>query len=213
MITTIPFLIWPFGGLKAKKPLKEEEFEGTKKAIRQKRAVQAELAASQARKEERNVRKDLRKISYKVKEASKILSSLQQAVAQQKPEVIRGNWKKWKGELNRLESLKVEIGAYAALVAKILAETAEEISISGSKDELKTYKADLLKNTKAMESQVAIITKNVQMITPKIPAGDDLWTMITSAIESASNFFQEILTDGEAALALEQKVREDLGRA
>jgi len=57
------------------------------------------------------------------------------------------------------------------------------------------------------------INKNVQKITEATPAGDPLWAAVIDAISNASDSFTKILTDGEAGLALGQKVREDLGRA
>lgn len=203
----------PLSGLKAKTPLTPQQLAETKEAIKQKREIVAEEAASKAREEERKVRKDLRQISRKVKEASKILSNLHQAVAKQNAQKIRGDWKHWKGELKRLESLKVEIGAYAALTSKILAETVNLPVPANEKTELTLYKNELLKETSRMERFVASITRFVQQITDRTPAGDQLWQWIITAIAESGTSFQKILTAGEAALAVEQKVREDLGRA
>ncbi|MDP3639697.1 MAG: hypothetical protein Q8R53_00655 [Nanoarchaeota archaeon] len=205
--------IAPLTGLKAKTPLTAADFAGTKEAIKQKRELVAEEAASKARKEERKVRRDLRQISRKVKEAAQILSSLYKAVATEKAKVITGDWKRWKGELKKLETLKVEIGAYAALTAKVLAETVNLPVPAPEKAELNVYKADLLKETSRMERFVASLTRFVQQIKDTTPAGDQLWQWIIRAISESSTSFQKILTDGEAALALEQKVREDLGRS
>jgi len=205
--------IAPLTGLKAKTPLTAQQLGDTKEAIKQKREIQAEEAASKARKEERKVRRDLRQISRKVKEAAQILSSLHKAVATQNSKVITGDWKKWKGELKKLETLKVEIGAYAALTSKILAETVNLPVPPSEKTELNIYKADLLKYSKQLEASVANITAAIQKVNSATLPGDILWQEIIAAIQAASNNFQQILTDGEAALALEQKVREDLGRA
>jgi len=205
--------IAPLTGLKAKTPLTAQQLTDTKEAIKQKREIAAEEAASKARKEERKVRRDLRQISRKVKSAKEILGELHQAAAQKRQDLIRGGWKKWRGELKKLEQLKVEVGAYAALVSKVLGETTSLPILAADKTQLEVYKADLLAEVEQLEHRVEALTTNLQLIDKSTLAGDPLWRQTIVAIAGASTSFSKILTDGEAALALEQKVREDLGRA
>ena len=206
-------LIWPFStAKKGKKALTKEDFEDRITAIQQKRRITAVKASSKARKEERNVRRDLRKISRKVKQAAEILGRLQQAAAQRNAKLIKDSWRRGKAEIAKIEALKVEVGAYAALVAKVLAETADLNPPEKLKEELKLYKGNLLRDVETLETHVASVTKNVQMLNNKLSVPDYLWGSIASAVENASKTFQKILTDGEAGLAVEQRVREWLGR-
>ena len=217
MIVLWNTLLAPLFGLKAQKPLSQQEFGETKEAIKQKREIESEKAASKQRKEERTVRRSLRKISRQVKEAASILSSLHQAAAQKKPDLIKGkNWKKWQGELKKLEILKIRTSEYAALISKVLAET---ISLPGGsinpneKRELELYKNALLANSKDLERYIAGITASIQQIDNSTPPGDPLWSALINLVKNASDTFTKIETDGQAGLALEQKVREDLGRS
>jgi len=113
----------------------------------------------------------------------------------------------------KLEQLKVEVGAYAALVSKVLGETTSLPILAADKTQLEVYKADLLAEVEQLEHRVEALTTNLQLIDKSTLAGDPLWRQTIVAIAEASTSFSKILTDGEAALALEQKVREDLGRA
>ena len=216
----LQFLIWPFS---SGKKLNQVDFGEKINKIKSKRRLDSEIAASKARKEERTVRRSLRKISRQVKEAASILSSLHQAAAQKKPDLIKGkNWKKWQGELKKLEILKIRTSEYAALISKVLAET---ISSSGKfryankddRDQLKIYKEDILKNSELLESKITSITINIQKINNLTgiffpPEGDKLWGDVIYAIGEASKLFTKIEVDGQAGLALEQKVREEIGR-
>ena len=205
----LQFLIWPFG---SGKKLTQADFDEKRNKIKSKRIIESEIAASKARKEERTVRKSLRKISRQVKEAASVLSSLHQAAAQKKPDLIKG--KRLQGELKKLEEIKVYISEYGAVISKVLAET---ISYSGNfiskgeKNQLRIYKDDILKNSELLETMITSITFNIQQINKTTPEGDKLWTAVISAIGEASKLFTKIETDGQAALALEQKIREETG--
>ncbi|MDP3639698.1 MAG: hypothetical protein Q8R53_00660 [Nanoarchaeota archaeon] len=205
-------LIWPFSSTKGKKALSEDEFKDRITDIQQKRKTTAVKASTKARKKERNVRQDLRKIARKVGQAAKILGRLQQAAAQRNAPLIKDSWRRGKAEIAKIEALKVEVGVYAALVAKLLGETADLTIPKELRDELKLYKGNLLRDVETLETHVASITKNVQMLSNKQSVPDYLWGSIASAVENASKTFQKILTDGEAGLAVEQRVREMLGK-
>src|SRR3989344_940122 len=114
----LQFLIWPFS---SGKPLTKEEFKKVKDVIKYQRNADTDKAVSRAKKDERTVRRSLKKISMRIKEAAEILGELNQAAVQKKPDLIKGkNWVKWQGELKKLEKLKVYISEYGAVISKIL---------------------------------------------------------------------------------------------
>lgn len=206
-------------GLKAKTPLSDEDMEGTKKAIKQKselkQLAKERKAAEWARKKERNQRKSTRRLDTKLKKAAKILGSLHQAVAQKKPQVITGDIKNWWGQVKELEKLKVRIGAYAGLIAKILAETAGSTTElqPAEKTKFEVFEASLMRNTLTLEKHIAAISNGIKKIDKKTPANDRLWTTIITAIKGASNTLRLIHKDALGALALDERVRERIGRA
>ena len=128
--------------------------------------------------------------------------------------MIKGkNWVKWRGELKKLEKLKIYVGEYGAIISKVLGETTSLPINVNEKRQLETYKNALLLNYKELERYIESITATILKIDNTTPAGDPLWGVLINQIRNASDAFTDIETDGQAALALEQKVREDLGRS
>lgn len=207
----VMYVLHLFTGLKPLTPLGGAEFRGTKTAIKQKREIESEIAISKARKEERKTRRGIRYTDRYLNEAKRILGELHEAVAKKDFKLISGKAKFSQGKLKELEGLKVKIGGQVGLITKVLAEFETEME-PADKSKLGIFERRLLVNVKTLEKHIAEITANVHQIDKSTPTGDRFWLDTLKAVEDASNILGNIHTTLLGALALEQKVRGELGR-
>lgn len=209
---------WYWLRWRGKKPLGEEEFKESKKAMVQKAALrmreEEREAAVKARRAERTTRIALRNLDRNQNRAADILGKMWQAVARGSREEFKRRLKYWNGQVYQLEHYKVKMGGYAGIIAKILMEMVG--LVKGKKEQKKKLLAFgklILKDLKELETNIAEISDNVRKISDSTPPDDNLWTAINAAVESASKLVTNIRTHAEGALALEIQIREKIGRA
>jgi len=203
-----------FGWFRRHKPYKD--YKARRQAIAERSQLESDEASREARGAERQTRINLRVLGKQIEKAAEILAKLSESVASKNPENIKSSWIRGKSDVAELVKIKVKIVANAALIAKILAESVSIVKPSKSKqkiiDQLKIFKSSLLADSAELGNQIKKIVDSIRKIEPDTAANHRLWGTTSAAVVAAQQTLEKILEDGEAALAIEQNLRRQIGR-
>ncbi len=177
-------------GQRRPQTVEEEEREALRKDLRE------------ARKDEKNAMRSLKREASKIKEAKDILAGLISAIAQGDRKKLSG--RRWaEGQIAKLKRLEVGIGGYVGLIGILAQKTVDievkEINNQNVRDNLKRLKNAILAENK-------VISEGIQHLAVFVQVDNPNWSEISRRAKFVDDAYSKLLEYTNGVVAMERQI-------